>query len=222
MRLRLFYHAATTLMKVLLMAFSRCRVEGKENVPRKGPLIVVSNHLSNIDPPLLGASVPRIILFMAKTELFERGWVRAVVEGYGAFPVKRGQLDRKAFRRALDELRSGQVIGMFPEGKRSPDRRLQSPQPGAALLAAHSGAPLLPVAITGSDQMKGFWSIFDRPRIDVTIGRPFTLPSGDGSRTHVRLARQSDLIMEHIAELLPEDRRGAYESQGSGEKRDGD
>ena len=80
--MRLFYHAATTTMKVLLLCFARWRVRGKENVPRKGPLIVVSNHLNNIDPPLLSASVPRTILFMAKQELFEPRWVRSIVRGY--------------------------------------------------------------------------------------------------------------------------------------------
>ncbi len=220
--MRLFYPAATTLMKVLLVAFARWRVEGKENVPRKGPLIVVSNHLNNIDPPLLGASVPRTVLFMAKQELFEPRWVRTIVEGYGAFPVRRGQIDRKSLRQALDMLKRGKVVGVFPEGSRSRDRRLQQPQPGAALLAVHSGAPVLPVGIAGSDQMKGFRSILDRPRIKVTIGRPFLLPSVDGRRTHSRLAGQSDVIMEHIAALLPEDYRGKYGGRASSGRDDGD
>jgi 1-acyl-sn-glycerol-3-phosphate acyltransferase len=219
--MRLFYHAATTLMKVLLVAFARWHVEGRENVPRKGPLIVVSNHLNNIDPPLLGASVPRTVLFMAKQELFEPRWVRAIVEGYGAFPVRRGQIDRKSLRQALDKLKRGEVVGVFPEGSRSRDRKLQLPQPGAALLAIHSGAPVLPVGIAGSDQMKGFRSIFDRPRIKVTIGRPFLLPSGDGRRTHSRLAGQSDVIMGHIAALLPEEYRGRYGGTGSGGRDNG-
>ncbi len=209
-------------MKVLLLCFARWRVRGKENVPRKGPLIVVSNHLNNIDPPLLSASVPRTILFMAKQELFEPRWVRSIVRGYGAFPVRRGQIDRQSLRQALHELRRGQVVGMFPEGKRSVDGQLQTPQPGAAMLAAHSGVPLLPVSVVGSDQVKGFRSIFDRLEITVTIGRPFVLPAVDGRRTRVRLAQQSDLIMEHIAELLPEDRRGEYRRAGRARSEDGD
>ncbi|UCC59905.1 MAG: 1-acyl-sn-glycerol-3-phosphate acyltransferase [Dehalococcoidia bacterium] len=206
----LFYHAATTTMKVLLFAFTRCRIEGKENVPRSGPLIVVSNHLNNIDPPLLGASIPRTIKFMAKQELFEPYWVRAIVQGYGAFPVRRGKLDRKSLHKALEQLRDGRVVGMFPEGSRSFSKQLQPPQPGTALLAARSGAPILPVGISGSDQMRGFRSIFNRPRIKVTIGRPFVLSSAEGSRTRLRLAQHSDLIMEHIARLLPESYRGEY------------
>jgi 1-acyl-sn-glycerol-3-phosphate acyltransferase len=182
----------------------------------------VSNHLSNIDPPLLSASVPRTILFMAKQELFEPGLLRAIVQGYGAFPVRRGQLDRVALRLAMDELKRGQVVGMFPEGSRSQTQRLQAPQPGAALLASHSGAPLLPVAITGSEQMKGFRSIFDRPRITVTIGRPFVLPEVDDRRTRARLGQQSDVIMEHIAELLPEAYRGGYGGPARAGRANGD
>ncbi len=197
-------------MKVLLLAFSRWQVKGKKNVPRKGPLIVVSNHLNNIDPPLLGASIPRDIYFMAKQELFEPRWVRAVVEGYGAFQVRRGGLDRKAMRRAFEHLQEGRVVGMFPEGKRSTDHQLQLPQLGAALLADRSGIPVLPVGIYGSEQMKGFRSIFNRPRITVNIGNPFLLAYTGDERARTRLNKQADFIMEHIAELLPESYRGGY------------
>jgi 1-acyl-sn-glycerol-3-phosphate acyltransferase len=197
-------------MKTLLIAFARWDVEGRENVPRSGPLIIVSNHLNNIDPPLVGASVPRTVHFMAKQELFEKHWVRTIVQAYGAFKVRRGQLDRQSMRQALDKLRDGMVVGMFPEGKRSFNQQLQSPQPGAALIAARSGALILPVGISGSEQMKGFGSIWHRPRITVKIGQPFVLSSAEGRRTHARLAQYSDSIMEHIAELLPESYRGEY------------
>jgi 1-acyl-sn-glycerol-3-phosphate acyltransferase len=217
----LFYHVATTTMKILLIAFTRCQVEGKENVPRKGPLIVVSNHLNNIDPPLLGASIPRHISFMAKQELFEHWFSKAIVEGYGAFPVRRGQLDRKSIRQALEQLQEGQVVGMFPEGQRSFSTQLQTPQPGAALIAARSGVPVLPVGIIGSNQMKGVGSIRYRPRIKVRIGRPFILTSADGIRTRIRLNQHSDLIMERIAELLPESYRGKYLMQRSAKDSDG-
>jgi 1-acyl-sn-glycerol-3-phosphate acyltransferase len=211
--MRLFYPAATTTMKVLLLMWTRWRVEGKANVPRKGSLIVVSNHLCNIDPPLLGASIPRDIYFMAKQELFEPRWVRAVVEGYGAFQVRRGGLDREAMRTAFDYLREGKVVGMFPEGKRSVDHRLQTPQLGAALLADRSGVPVLPVGISGSEQMKGFRSIFHRPGITVNIGQPFVLASTGAIRTRSRLTEHSDVIMRSIAALLPENYRGGYNSQ---------
>jgi len=220
--MRLFYDAATITMKVLLVALTRWRVEGKENVPRTGPLVIVANHHNLIDPPLLGASVPRRISFMAKEELFRSRKVRAIMQGYGAFPVRRGQLDRVALRRALAALQNGEVLGMFPEGQRSPNAQLQSPQPGASLLAARSGVPLLPVAISGSEQVKGLGFILHRPRITVTIGRPFRLPSAGDKLTRSRLAQHSNSIMEHIAELLPESYRGAYGLRSSLRSDNGD
>lgn len=211
--MRLFYFAATNTMKLLLVALTRWRVDGKDNVPRRGPLIVASNHLSIIDPPLLGASVPRRITFMAKQELFGPPMVRLIVQAYGAFPVRRGEIDREALRSALESLQNGCALGMFPEGKRSPDTRLQSAQPGVSLIAARSGVPILPVAICGSEHVEGLSVIVRRPRITVTIGRPFSLPSVGGKPTRANLAEYSDLIMEHIAELLPPGYRPA--SSGS-------
>ncbi|MBM3157395.1 MAG: 1-acyl-sn-glycerol-3-phosphate acyltransferase [Chloroflexi bacterium] len=190
-------------MKTLLIALTRWRVEGKENVPRHGPLIVVANHLSNIDPPLLGASVPRSVCFMAKQELFRSSFSRFIVGAYGAFPVRRGELDRDAFRQALGILRKGQALGMFPEGKRSFARQLLPIQPGTSFIAARSGAPVLPVGISGSEQVKGISVIIQRPSITVKIGRPFTLSYNTDEPLRSQLPQLSELIMKHIAELLP-------------------
>ena len=206
----LFYNAANTAMSAMLMALTRWEVKGRENVPRTGPLIVVANHLTYLDPPLLGASIPRKIHFMAKEELFESFRWRTLVEAYGAFPVKRGQWNREALRRAAGALDNGWALGLFPEGKRSADHRLQDPLPGASLLAARTGAPILPVGISGTERVNGLGFILERPPITVKIGAPFGLPSDGERRTRVRLARYSDCIMEHIAELLPESYRGHY------------
>ncbi len=159
---------------------------------------------------------------MAKEELFLSRKVRAIMQAYGAFPVRRGQLDMVALRWALTALQNGGVLGMFPEGQRSPNAQLQSPQPGTSLLAARSGAPLLPVAISGSERVKGIGFVLHRPQITVAIGRPFLLPSAEGKLTRSRLAQYSDSIMERIAELLPESYRGIYDLRGSLRSGNGD
>jgi 1-acyl-sn-glycerol-3-phosphate acyltransferase len=214
--MRPFYYAANTAMKILLIALTRWRVEGKENVPRKGPLIVVANHMTYVDPPLLGASVPRRITFMAKQELFRPSLMAFVVRAYGAFPIRRDKLDREAVRHALEILNKGEVLGMFPEGKRSFPYQLQEMQPGTAFIAARSGVPLIPVGISGSEQVKGIGFIIRRPRITVRIGRPFTLPSGENNKPNrSRLTQHSDLIMERIADLLPHSYRGNHNFQNN-------
>jgi 1-acyl-sn-glycerol-3-phosphate acyltransferase len=202
--MRPFYCAANTAMKVLLIALTRWRVEGKENVPKKGPLIIVANHMTYVDPPLLGASVPRRITFMAKQELFRPSLMAIIVRAYGAFPIRRDKLDREALRYALEVLNKGEVLGMFPEGKRSFPYHLQEMQPGTAFIAARSGVPIIPVGISGSEQVKGISFIVRRPRITVRIGRSFTLPSGENNiLNRPRLNQHCDLIMKRIAELLP-------------------
>ncbi|MBI4304362.1 MAG: 1-acyl-sn-glycerol-3-phosphate acyltransferase [Chloroflexi bacterium] len=214
--MRLFYHAATGTMKALLFSFSHWQVEGKENIPRDGPLIVVANHLSLIDPPLLSASIPRKVVFMAKEELFasKGGWF---VRAFEAFPVKRGEIDRQALRLALAILKKGGVLGMFPEGKRSPQARLQTAQPGVSLIALRSGAPLLPVGITGSEKVTGAGVILKRPHISVTIGRPFSLRREDEDHSQPRLDELTTLTMNSIASLLPPDYRGAYSNKTQGQ-----
>lgn len=212
----LFYYVANTVMKALLTALTRWRVEGKENVPRKGPLIVVSNHMTYVDPPLLGASVPRRITFMAKQELFRHSLMGLVVRAYGAFPVSRDRFDREALHHALEILNHGKVLGMFPEGKRSFSHQLQEIQPGTAFIAARSGAPIVPVGISGSEQVRGIRFIVRRPSIIVRIGRPFNLPSNEDIRPNrSKLGQYANLITERIAELLPPNYQGNHNSQKS-------
>lgn len=204
----LFYHFANFLVKVALIALTRREVRGREYVPRQGPLIVVANHINFIDPPFLSASIPRRITFMAKMELYNTPWMRLLLSAVGAFPVRRGRLARRALRHALSALAQGEAIGIFPEGTRSQNRQMQPAQPGAALIALQSGAPILPVGISGSERVRGVLSVLRRPRIVVNIGHPFQLPAIAGKTGASELNSHTELIMAHIAALLPASYRG--------------
>ncbi len=204
-----FYPAATGLMRAALFCFARWRTSGKERVPRSGRLIVASNHLSLADPALIGASVRRRITFMAKTELFEKGLTGVAVRSYGAFPVRRFEADMAALRRAVELLEEGGALGMFPEGTRSLDHTLHQPHPGAALLALRTGTPVLPVAIWGTEQIRGFGVLLRRPTINCSIGEPIDLGPAHRARGE-EIAVASDRIMRAIAALLPPSYRGVY------------
>lgn len=209
----LFYYAGNLLMKTLLRLLTRWQVTGKENVPRHGSLMVVANHLHLADPPLLSASIPRPIVFMAKEESFRSLWQGPLVRGYGAFPVHKGSFDRQAVRRALQVLDEGRVLGMFPEGTRSRSARMQPAYQGTAFIAQRSAATILPVGITGTERLRGLAWILRRPRITVTIGCAFRLPSAVGKLDEARLSQMTSTIMEHVSLLLPESYRGVYGGQ---------
>ncbi|MFQ5826458.1 MAG: lysophospholipid acyltransferase family protein [Dehalococcoidia bacterium] len=209
-----FYFATTFLVKSLLTILTRWRVRGKDRVPRQGPLIVVANHINAIDPPLLSASIPRRIVFMAKEELFDSWFESLIVRGFGAFPVSKRRADREALKRANLVLSQGLALGMFPEGTRSFSRaRLQPALRGAALLALRSRAPILPVAISGTERIRGLGWFFVRPRLMVQIGEPFMAPDSDGESTKDHQSTVTDLIMARIAELLPPNYRGVYRNR---------
>ena len=210
-RIPVFYAIATATMKALLVLLTHWEVKGRENVPRNGPLIVVANHLSMIDPPLLSASIPRRIFFMTKEELFS-SWGGVFVRWFGAFPVRRGTPDRRAIRQAMKVLERGQTLGIFPEGKRSLNHQMGEAEFGVAMIAFRSGAPILPAGISGSENVKGPGFIWQRPSITVTIGQPFSLPRNEGKPTREQLVQATNLIMGHVAEVLPPGYRGIWES----------
>ncbi len=156
----------------------RGRTFGIDNVPSKGPLVVVANHGSHLDPPLLGHALSRPISFMAKEELFKIPILNSLIRACGAYPVKRGASDREAIREATQRLKSGDAIGVFLDGTRQRDGRVNSPLAGAALLAARSNASLLPVAIINSHRALGSSSFFPRfIPIHLRIGEVIAPPS---------------------------------------------
>lgn len=138
------------VLAVLLRGYFRVRLEGLEEVPRKGPLVLAVNHVSALDPIIVAALFPRPVHFMAKEELFRNPLLGQVMRWVYAFPVRRGEADRQAVSRALELLRAGRVVGIFPEGTRSLDGQLGRLQGGAAWLALKGGAPVLPALILGT------------------------------------------------------------------------
>jgi 1-acyl-sn-glycerol-3-phosphate acyltransferase len=206
---RSFYYLNLMWVKALLMLISSRDIQGRENVPRKGALIVASNHLSNGDPPILTVAVPRRIAWMTKAEWFKTPVIGPLFRLAGMIPVRRFEADLQALRRAQRVLRDGDVLAMFPEGTRGGDQGLRAGELGTALIALHTGAPIVPIAIWGTEHVKLPRDFFRRTRAHVRLGRPFILKSS-GRITRDDVARGTENIMREIAALLPERYRGAY------------
>ncbi len=208
------YHVCNFLQRITLRTFADYAVEGAEHVPSMGSLIVVANHQSNMDPPMIGASLPRRVRFLAKDGLFRNAVARWFFTTYGAFPLDRTRVDAQAFRWALDQLDRGGVVTMFPEGTRSPGA-MRKAHHGVVRLALRSHAPLLPVGITGTERIR-HWSRVVNPtgRFRVRIGPAFTLPTIDGRPSSEALDSMTDMVMRRVANLLPEGYRGVYGASG--------
>jgi 1-acyl-sn-glycerol-3-phosphate acyltransferase len=197
-----FYWSMTYLLRAVLVVVGRWKATGRENVPRTGAVVLVSNHLSNADPAIVSAGVARRrIRFMAKEELFH-GRFSAVVKLWGAFPVKRFDADVGALLNAERILRRGEVLGMFPEGTRSRTGYMGPTHPGTALIALRSGATVLPCALTGTEALKNPAVLLKKPRITVTIGQPITL-SAVRRPTEAQVSELTNQIVTAIQALLP-------------------
>jgi 1-acyl-sn-glycerol-3-phosphate acyltransferase len=181
------------------------QVVGRQNVLETGPLIIASNHLSWADIPLIPVFVKRKVVYMAKEESFhgKLGWL---VRFLGAFPVKRGEADRQSLRTAQEQLKTGRILSIFPEGTRSKQHKLGQAHAGMGMIALRSGAPVVPVAIYGSERaFKKF-----RPRITIIFGEPMILNPKGKKITREDIDESTEHVMLRIASMLPLEYRGVY------------
>lgn len=158
--------------------YFRGRVHRPQQFLEKGPIIVVGNHASDVDPPFVGATFGRPVAFMAKEELFKIPGLGEFISLYGAYPVRRGAVDRKALRMATERLQQGWAVGLFLDGTRTDNGRIQDPKLGAALLAAKAQIPIVPVSIWGTDKISkpgSPWPQF--VPVTIRIGEPIAPPT---------------------------------------------
>lgn len=179
-----------------LHGYFRGRVYGVENVPQRHPLIIVCNHASYFDPPLLSCAVRRPVAYMAKEELFTIPILKQAIALYGAYPVKRSSGDRGAIRAAMAALAAGWAVGVFLEGTRTEDGLIHQPKLGAAMIAAKAGVPLLPVSLWGTEKIFQKGSSFPHS-IPLTIRIGEVLPPPISSK---REALQA--VTERCAEII--------------------
>ena len=198
------------LVKLVTLFTMRTTIRGMENFPRHGPALIVINHLGDADAILLGASIPTTIEGMGKIELNDEPIVGPIFRAYGVIWVHRGRPDRRALRAALDALAEGRMLGLAPEGRQSLIGGLEEGNEGAAFLAMKSGAPIVPIAMTGTENENIFGHLkrWKRAPVTLTVGKPFhLLEQADRQKMLQEGTRQ---IMQSLADLLPEAYRGNY------------
>lgn len=208
-----------TLSRRFVIAFTKfvskllCRVDDSQlvNVPDHGPLILVVNHTNILEVPVVYSSLmPRPVGGFSAAKNWKVWWTRWLLNAAGAIPLRRGEMDVKAMRKALEWLNAGNILAVAPEGTRSGNGRLQQGHPGVVLLAMRTGAPLLPVVFYGHEQYIENVKRLRRTEFTFVVGKPFFLETrGENVTSQVRY-QMVDEIMYQMAAILPAKNRGIY------------
>jgi 1-acyl-sn-glycerol-3-phosphate acyltransferase len=219
-RLPFFPRFSGAFLRTVAACLTRVRVEGLENLPEDGPVLVICNHASNADGMLLMAYVVpkmgRPMRWLGKKEALSWPLLGWGMRQNGVFGVRRGAGDLEAFKLAKSVLDEGGVLTIFPEGTRSPDGALHDAKEGATVLAVRSAAPILPIAVIGSQRFWPKGKLLPRPgrRMTIRVGESFTLTTPRGGDRHESLRLATVELMSHVAELLPVEQQGVYAGRG--------
>ena len=199
-----------TILRFLVHILIKPEIKGLENLPHTGPVLLAISHTNFLDPFLACALVPRVVIAMAKVELMQTPVLGQVLRWYGAFPVRRGELDLRAVRRSLHTLEEGQVLLVAPEGTRSGDGRLQAGKDGTAFIAVRADVPLVPMAIVDVEHFRSHLLQLRRTPVCITLGPAFRLRRPAGHVRREVLRKMTKELMYQMARLLPPERRGVY------------
>ena len=202
-----------TIFRGIFHILANIKIVGKENIPYGKPYIVAMNHVSMFDPPFAGAFWPEQLEIIGASDVFDKpsqGWLLKL---YGVIPVHRGDYDRLLLTKIIRIIKSGSPLLIAPEGGRSHVPAMRRAKPGIAYIVEQTGVPVLPVGLIGTTE--DFWQRArhgDRPRLEMQIGQPVILPeiTVKGTERHAERQKNADLVMAHLAGLLPEEYRGVY------------
>jgi 1-acyl-sn-glycerol-3-phosphate acyltransferase len=210
---RVFRFFVKPAFRLLFLTLAKITITGRENIPYGKPYMVAVNHVSMFDPPFVTAFWPETVEGMGASDIWKKRGQNILVDWYGGIKVHRGEYDRNLIEVVVNVLDSGYPLLIAPEGGRSHTPGMRRAMPGIAFILERARVPVVPVGVVGTtDDFADKAFSFKRPRLEMHIGTPFHLPPIEGSGQERREARQrnADQVMEHIAELLPEEYRGVY------------
>jgi 1-acyl-sn-glycerol-3-phosphate acyltransferase len=202
-----------TVVRGIFHVLARVTITGKEHIPYRTRYVVAMNHVSIFDPPLIGAFWPEELEVIGAADVFEKPGQGQILKAYGVIPVHRGEYDRALFTKIISVIDAGYPLLIAPEGGRSHVTAMKRALPGIAYIVEQTHVPVVPVGLVGTTE--DFWQRArhgGRPALEIRIGKPITLPeiTAKGAQKHEARQQNADLVMRHLAGLLPEEYRGVY------------
>ena len=196
----IIYYIACFLIRIVTKLVFRIRIYGQEHIPKEGGFILAPNHISYVDPPVVGSWIPRIVYFMGKKELFDNKLLGWYLHQVNTLPVKRGVMDMNAIKLCLKKIKDGYGLIIFPEGTRSKTDKFLEPKAGIGMIAYRSNCPIVPVYIQGFNRLSDcFWG---KEKLTITIGEPISAEwiksIKQGKEGYLVIAQK---VIENLADL---------------------